>query len=162
MTAADGATSELEAPHIILATGARARTLPGIEPDGERIWTYREAMVPTALPSSLLVVGSGAIGIEFASFYGDLGVDVTVVELLPQILPAEDAEIAKFARRQFERQGMQIHTDAQVTRVSREGEGLVADVKLADGTIKTLTPDRLILAVGITGNVDINRFMALK
>jgi dihydrolipoamide dehydrogenase len=154
VTAADGGSIELQSPHIILATGARARTLPGLEPDGERIWTYREAMVPPSLPGSLLVVGSGAIGIEFASFYRDMGVDVTVVELLPQILPAEDAEIAKFARRQFERQGMQIHTEAQVTQVSRQGEGLVAEVLLADGTTKTLTPDRMILAVGITGNVE--------
>ncbi len=154
VTAADGSTQELESPHIILATGARARALPGLEPDGERIWSYREAMVPTSLPGSLLVVGSGAIGVEFASFYRDMGVEVTLVELLPQILPAEDGEIAQFARRQFERQGIEIHTEAQVTSVAHQGEGLVAELKLSDGTVKTLTPDRMILAVGITGNVE--------
>src|SRR5690606_10966845 len=104
------------ARHIIVATGARPRALPGIEPDGKLIWTYFEAMVPDSLPRSLLVMGSGAIGIEFASLYRTLGVDVTVVELMPQVLPVEDAEIAAFARKQFERQGMSILTGASVTK----------------------------------------------
>jgi dihydrolipoamide dehydrogenase len=128
--------------------------IPGLEPDGDRIWTYREAMVPTELPESLLVVGSGAIGIEFASFYRDLGSEVTVVELLPQILPAEDAEIAALARKSFERQGIQIHTEASVRELEQAGEGLRAHVQLADGGSKTLDVSRAIVAVGVTGNVE--------
>ena len=114
------------AKHIILATGARARSLPGLEPDGERIWTYKEAMVPPAIPKSLLVVGSGAIGIEFASFYRDMGAEVTVVEVLDRILPVEDEEISAFARKSFEKQGIKIHTGATVTaleRGARHGHG---------------------------------------
>src|SRR5947199_407031 len=106
--------SELAAEHIVLATGARARSLPGLEPDGERIWTYKEAMVPPAIPKSLLVVGSGAIGIEFASFYHDMGAEVTVVEVLDRVLPVEDEEISAFARKAFEKQGIKIHTSANV------------------------------------------------
>ncbi|MCG8588936.1 MAG: dihydrolipoyl dehydrogenase [Proteobacteria bacterium] len=150
----DGQVTELQAQHIVLATGARARTLPGLEPDGEFIWTYKEAMVPESLPKSLLVVGSGAIGMEFASFYRDLGVDVTVVELLPQILPVEDAEIAAFARKQFERQGMKIHTGATVAKLDRTGGGVTATLDLGDGQSEALEVDRVILAVGITGNVE--------
>jgi dihydrolipoamide dehydrogenase len=154
VTRDDEAVALLEAPHIILATGARPRVIPGLEPDGDRIWTYREAMVPTELPESLLVVGSGAIGIEFASFYRDLGSEVTVVELLPQILPAEDAEIAALARKSFERQGIQIHTEASVRELEQAGEGLRAHVQLADGGSKTLDVSRAIVAVGVTGNVE--------
>ncbi|TGV35224.1 dihydrolipoyl dehydrogenase, partial [bacterium M00.F.Ca.ET.168.01.1.1] len=105
------------AKHIILATGARPRALPGIEPDGKLIWTYFEAMVPKEMPKSLLVMGSGAIGIEFASFYRTMGADVTVVELLPAVMPVEDAEVSKFAQKQFEKQGMKIHLEAKVTKV---------------------------------------------
>jgi dihydrolipoamide dehydrogenase len=144
----------LRSRHIVLATGARARALPGIEPDGERIWTYREAMVPEALPRSLLVVGSGAIGIEFASFYRDLGVEVTVVEVLPRILPAEDAEISTMARKAFERQGIRVHTSATLQSVVRTGEGVIAEVALAGGEAATIEAERIILAVGITGNVE--------
>src|SRR5437016_9137801 len=104
-----------QAKHIILATGARPRVLPGIEPDKKLVWTYFEAMAPDRIPKSLLVIGSGAIGIEFASFYRTLGSEVTVVEVLPQILPVEDAEIATFARKQFEKQGIKIHTNAKVS-----------------------------------------------
>src|SRR6185369_3165734 len=102
------AQPDISAKHIILATGARARTLPGLEPDGKLVWTYKEAMVPDVMPKSLLVVGSGAIGIEFASFYKNMGADVTVVEVMDRILPVEDEEISKFAHKQFEKQGMKI------------------------------------------------------
>ena len=115
----------IEAPHIILATGARARTLPGLEPDGKLIWTYKEAMVPEAMPKSLLVIGSGAIGIEFASFYDHIGAEVTVVEVLDRVLPVEDEEISALARKQFEKQGMKIHTGAKVSGLDA-GNGKVA------------------------------------
>jgi dihydrolipoamide dehydrogenase len=144
----------LRAPHVVIATGARARTLPGLEPDGERIWTYREAMVPDRLPRSLLVVGSGAIGVEFASFYRDMGASVTVVELLPQILPVEDEDIARLARRAFERQGIAIHTGATVTRVDRSGDGISAAVAVPGGGEQRIEAERLILAVGVVGNVE--------
>jgi dihydrolipoamide dehydrogenase len=145
--------AELAAPHIILATGARARTLPGLEPDGERIWTYKEAMVPAAIPQSLLVVGSGAIGIEFASFYRDMGAAVTVVEVLDRILPVEDEEISDFARKSFEKQGIAIHTGATVTALARQGEGVAAQIAAA-GKNLAIDVERVILAVGIAGNVE--------
>ena len=151
--ATGGGQETLLAPHVLLATGARARGLPGIEPDGERIWTYREAMVPPAMPASLLVVGSGAIGIEFASFYRDLGAEVTVVEILERVLPVEDEEISAFARKAFEAQGMTIHTGATLKAVTPAGEGVSAVVETADGEVE-ITADRTILAVGITGNVE--------
>jgi len=150
---ADGKTSEIAAGHIILATGARARTLPGLEPDGERIWTYKEAMVPDAMPASLLVIGSGAIGMEFASFYSDLGADVTVVEVLDRVLPVEDEEISALALKAFEAQGMTIHTGAKVTELERAGEGITATIE-TDGGTQTLSVERVILAVGIVGNVE--------
>ena len=150
----DGRTKEVAARHVVLATGARAKTVPGFEPDGERIWTYREAMVPKALPSSLLVLGSGAIGIEFASFYRQLGSEVTVVEVLPRILPAEDAEISKLARKVFEKQGMRIHTAAKLGEVERSDDGLVATVELDGGRTERIAVQRAISAVGITGNVE--------
>jgi dihydrolipoamide dehydrogenase len=152
--AADGATSELRAPHILLATGARARTLPGLEPDGQRIWTYKEAMLPEVLPRRLLVVGSGAIGIEFASFYHDLGSEVTVVEILPQILPAEDAEIAKAVRRSLEKRGISIHSSARLVDLAPRADEVAASLELVDGSRQELLFDRTILAVGITGNVE--------
>ena len=144
----------LRAKHVILATGARPRGLPEIQPDGARIWTYKEAMVPEALPASLLVIGSGAIGIEFASFYRDLGVEVSVVEILPQILPAEDAEIAAAARKAFERQGIEIHTSAQVRSLAPNGDGLRASLELEGGEVRELDIERAILAVGIEGNTE--------
>ena len=148
------AVAELAAPHVVLATGARARALPGLEADGELVWTYKEAMVPAEMPRSLLVVGSGAIGIEFASFYRTLGVDVTVVEILPQILPVEDAEIAALARKAFEKQGMHIHTGATVKALEKAAKNVTAVVDLGAGKSTSLTVDRVILAVGITGNVE--------
>ena len=150
----DGSVARLEASHIILATGARPRTLPGIGPDGDRIWTYKEAMVPDSLPRSLLVIGSGAIGMEFASFFDDMGSDVTVVEILPQILPVEDAEIAVAARAAFERRGMRIFTDTSVAEVERRGDGVVARLQQQGGALETLAFDRVVLAVGIEGNVE--------
>jgi dihydrolipoamide dehydrogenase len=146
--------AELRAGKIILATGARARVLPGLEPDGDRIWSYKEAMLPDAMPRSLLVVGSGAIGMEFASFYRDLGAQVTVVEALPRILPVEDEEISELARKQFKRQGIQLFTSATVAGVERSGDGVVASVSLEDGSKTTVEAERVILAVGIVGNVE--------
>src|SRR6266704_4351418 len=118
-----------QAKHIIIATGARPRVLPGIEPDKKLVWTYFEAMVPDRIPKSLLVIGSGAIGIEFASFFRTLGSDVTVVEVLPQILPVEDAEIAGLARKAFEREGIKIVTAAKVTGVEKKGDEVTARIE---------------------------------
>jgi dihydrolipoamide dehydrogenase len=140
--------------HVIVATGARPRVLPGIEPDKELIWTYFEAMVPKALPKSLLVIGSGAIGIEFASFYRTLGSEVTVVEVLPQILPAEDEEIALAARKRFEKQGIKILTGAKVTMVEKKKEQVVATVEDAKGVKQTITAERAISAAGVVGNIE--------
>jgi len=145
---------DLTAKNIILATGARARTLPGLEPDGKLIWTYREAMVPDAIPKSLLVVGSGAICMEFASFFNTLGAKTTVVEVLDRILPVEDEEISAFARKAFVKQGMTIHTDAKVTSLKPKGDSVEAALTLSGGKAETMTVDRVILAVGITGNVE--------
>jgi dihydrolipoamide dehydrogenase len=151
----DGAAvAELSAPNVILATGGRARALPGLEPDGRLVWTYKEAMVPEIMPNSLLVIGSGAIGIEFASFYRTLGAEVTVVEVLPRVLPVEDEEISALARKAFEKQGMVIHTDAKVTKLAPAADSVTATIEAADGTTTEDTVDRVILAVGITGNVE--------
>ena len=147
-------TQIIEAKHIIIATGARPRTLPGLEPDGERIWTYKEAMIPPAMPKSLLVVGSGAIGIEFASFYGQMGAEVTVVEILDRILPVEDAEISELARKAFEGQGMTIHTGTSVEALAPSAKHVTATLKLPDGSAQELTAERVILAIGIVGNVE--------
>ncbi len=139
------------AKNIIIATGARPRVLPGIEPDGERIWTYFEAMVPSEMPKSLLVMGSGAIGMEFASFYRSMGAEVTVVELLPQILPVEDAEIATHVRKRFEKRGIKMLTDAKVTKVEKNKAAIVATIETKDGA-QQLSAERLLSAVGISGN----------
>ncbi len=146
--------AELTAKHIILATGARARALPGLEPDGKLVWTYKEAMVPPAMPKSLLVIGSGAIGIEFASFFRNLGAEVTVVEVMERVLPVEDAEISAFAKKSFEKQGMKIVTGATVTALKKGADNVTASIKGADGKTADLTVDRVILAVGIVGNVE--------
>ena len=142
-----------QAKHIMIATGARPRVLPGIEPDGNLIWTYFEAMKPAAIPKSIIVMGSGAIGIEFASFYRTMGSDVTVVEVLPQILPVEDAEIAAHARKRFEKQGIKILTGAKVTKVEKGADSITATID--DGkTTQTITAERMISAVGVVGNIE--------
>jgi dihydrolipoamide dehydrogenase len=143
-----------QAKHIIIATGARPRVLPGLEPDKKLVWTYFEAMVPEKMPKSLLVVGSGAIGIEFASFYRTLGSDVTVVEVLPQILPVEDAEIAAFARKSFEKQGIKIFTGAKVTKLDKKADSVIATIDDGKDGAQTLTVDRVIAAVGVVGNIE--------
>jgi len=140
--------------HIILATGARPRVLPGLEPDKKLVWTYFEAMVPDRIPKSILVVGSGAIGVEFASFYRTLGADVILVEVLPQILPVEDAEIAAFARKSFEKQGIKIFTDAKVTKLDKKSESVTATINDGKGGTQTLTVERVISAVGVVGNIE--------
>jgi dihydrolipoamide dehydrogenase len=142
------------AKNVIIATGARPRVLPGIEPDGKLIWTYFEAMVPPEMPKSLIVMGSGAIGIEFASFYRTMGVDVTVVELMPQVMPVEDAEIAAFAKKQFEKQGIKILLDAKVTKVEKGSNFVTAHVEQKGGKVEKITADRLISAVGVQGNIE--------
>ena len=147
------AVAELAGKHIILATGARARSLKGLEPDGKLIWTYMEAMVPEVMPKSLLVIGSGAIGIEFASFYRTLGAEVTVVEILPRILPVEDEEISAQARAAFEKQGMTIHTGTTVAGLKKGVKGVTATIE-AEGKKSELAVERVILAVGIVGNVE--------
>ena len=145
--------ADLTAKNIILATGARARSLPGLEPDGKLVWTYKEAMVPEALPKSLLVVGSGAIGIEFASFYRDLGVEVTVVEVLDRVLPVEDEEVSAFARKSFEKQGIKIMTSATVKGLKKGADSVAATIE-AGGKTSEIVVDRVILAIGIVGNVE--------
>ena len=145
--------ADLAAKHIVLATGARARSLPGLEPDGKLVWTYKEAMVPEVMPKSILVVGSGAIGIEFASFFRDFGAEVTVVEVLPRVLPVEDEEISDFAGKAFEKQGMKILTSAKVTGLKKAKSGVTATVE-AGGKSTQVRAERVILAVGIVGNVE--------
>jgi len=139
--------------HIIVATGARPRVLPGLEPDGKLVWTYFEAMVPPEMPKSLLVVGSGAIGIEFASFYQAMGVDVTVVEIVDQIMPVEDAEIAKIAQKQLEKRGLKIKTGAKVAALKKSANSVTATIEQG-GAKSELTVDRVISAVGVVGNIE--------
>ena len=143
----------IAAKHIILATGARARQLPGMEADGKLIWSYREAMVPTAMPKSLLVIGSGAIGIEFASFFLNMGAEVTVVEVMDRVLPVEDEEISAFARKSFEKQGMKIITGAAVKGLKKGADSVTVTVE-SGGKSQDITVDRVISAVGIVGNVE--------
>jgi len=143
----------LGAPHIILATGARARQLPGLESDGKLIWSYREAMMPPAMPKSLLVIGSGAIGIEFASFFCNMGADVTVVEVMDRILPSEDAEISAFAQKTFEKQGMKFLLGAKVTAAAKAADSISVTIE-SNGAKQQVTVDRVISAAGIVGNVE--------
>jgi dihydrolipoamide dehydrogenase len=160
VAAADGApkgalgAGDYDAKHVIIATGARPRVLPGLEPDKKLVWTYFEAMVPETFPKSLLVVGSGAIGIEFASFYRTMGADVTVVEVLPQILPVEDAEIAALALKSFQKQGFKILTETKVTKLDKGANSVTATLEGRDGKSQTLTVDRVISAVGVVGNIE--------
>jgi dihydrolipoamide dehydrogenase len=149
----DKSNQTLTYKHVILATGARARNLPGLEADGKLIWTYREAMVPPEFPKSLLVIGSGAIGIEFASFYRTLGAEVTVAEVVDRILPVEDEEVSAFAKRAFEKQGMKIFTGATVSNLKKGANNVTATIT-AGGKTQEVTVDRVISAVGIVGNVE--------
>jgi len=139
---------------VVVATGARPRVIPGLEPDARQVWSYREAMTPQAVPGSLLVIGSGAIGIEFASLYRDLGAEVAVVELLPRILPLEDEEISALAHKQLEKRGMTLYPGAAVSSLERGDDRLVATLTLEDGQIQRLEADRAILAIGVVGNVE--------
>tara|TARA_R110002050_G_scaffold118195_4_gene235518 strand:+ start:45081 stop:46463 length:1383 start_codon:yes stop_codon:yes gene_type:complete len=147
----DGQT--VEAKHIILATGARPRILPGLEPDGKLIWTSKEAMIAESIPEKLLVIGSGAIGIEFASFYQNMGAKVTIVELQDRILPVEDGEISDFAMKSFEKQGMKIHTQTTVKKLNKSDKTVTATLD-KKGTVTEETFDRVIVAIGIQGNTE--------
>ncbi|WP_413869542.1 FAD-dependent oxidoreductase, partial [Albidovulum sp.] len=148
----DKGTEELAAKAIVLATGARARELPGLEADGDLVWTYRHALQPQRMPKRLLVIGSGAIGIEFASFFNTLGAETTVVEVLDRVLPVEDAEISAFAKKAFVKQGMKIIEKAAVKKLDRRpGQGVTAHIEQA-GQVTTQDFDTVISAVGIVGN----------
>jgi dihydrolipoamide dehydrogenase len=149
----DKGVEELQAKNIILATGARARELPGLEADGKRVWTYKHALTPPHMPKKLLVIGSGAIGIEFASFYNTLGAETTVVEVLDRILPVEDEEISAFARKSFEKQGMKIMSKAMVKKLDRAEDKVTAHIEVA-GKVETLEVDTVISAVGIVANTE--------
>lgn len=150
-----GGERTLQAKHVILATGARARTLPeiGLVPDGDRVWSYREAMVPRAAPKSLVVIGSGAIGMEFASFYRALGAEVMVVEALPRILPVEDEEVSTAARKAFERRGLKFRIGATVKKLTASRTGVKLEIETG-GKAEVLEAERAIVAVGIVGNVE--------
>ncbi len=149
----DKGSEELTAKSIVLATGARARELPGLEADGDLVWTYKAALTPPRMPKKLLVIGSGAIGIEFASFYNTLGADTTVVEVMDRVLPVEDAEISKFAKKQFEKQGMTIREKTMVKQLDR-GKGIVTAHIEQNGKVTKEDFDTVISAVGIVGNVE--------
>ncbi|BDW99617.1 dihydrolipoyl dehydrogenase [Maricaulis maris] len=144
------------AKHVILATGARARTIPaaGLEPDGDKIWTYREAMVPSEMPKSLLVIGSGAIGIEFASFYRTMGAEVTVVEMMDRVLPVEDAEISALAAKSFKKQGMNLLVSAQVEKLEKTARTVKVHVMNAKGKVEIIEVEKVIMAVGIVANIE--------
>ena len=148
------ATRELEAKNIIIATGARARDLPFAKADGKRIWTYRHAMVPPEMPTKLLVIGSGAIGVEFASFYSDMGAEVTIVEMLDRVLPVEDAEVSEFMHKALTKQGMTLLTSTGVQKLSVTAEGVAAELKAPDGKLSTETFSHAIVAIGIVPNTE--------
>ena len=150
-----GGSRTVQAKHVILATGARARTIPaiGMEPDGDKVWSYREALVPKSAPKNLLVIGSGAIGIEFASFYRALGSEVTVVEMLDRIVPVEDAEVSAAAQKAFERRGLKFRVGAKVNKLTRSKTGVTVDIETG-GEAEALQADAAIVAVGIVGNVE--------
>ena len=148
------AVRELEAKNIIVATGARARDLPFAKADGKRIWTYRHAMVPPEMPTKLLVIGSGAIGVEFASFYSDMGADVTIVEMLDRVLPVEDAEVSEFMHKALTKQGMKLHTSTGVQKLDAGADGVTAELKMPDGKISAETFSHAIVAIGIVPNTE--------
>ena len=154
VTAADGKVQELTAKHVIVAVGARARELPNAKSDGKRVWTYRHAMTPSELPSKLLVIGSGAIGIEFASFYNDMGSDVTVVEMMDRVVPVEDAEVSAFLEKALKKQGITIHTSTSLDKVEVSGSGVKASLKGKDGTLVEGEFSHMIVAVGIVPNLE--------
>lgn len=155
VTGADGtALEDVTAKHIIVATGARAKVLPGLEPDGKLIWDYRSAMTPTEMPKSLLVVGSGAIGVEFASFYHSLGAEVHIVEIADRILPVEDAEISQAAQKAFTQQGLKIHVKTVAEKLEPKENSVAVTLKAADGSLQEIEVDRVISAVGISANVE--------
>jgi len=154
VTDKDGKTAELGAKHIIVATGARARELPFAKADGKRIWTYRHAMTPSEMPTKLLVMGSGAIGIEFASFYNDMGVDVTVVEMLDRIVPVEDKDVSAFLEKALTKQGMKIMTGAGVEAITANDKGVKAKIKGKDGKVVEHDFSQVISAVGIVPNTE--------
>ena len=150
-----GGSRTVTAKHVIMATGARARTIPtiGLEPDGDRVWSYREALVPKAAPKSLIVIGSGAIGIEFASFFRALGSEVTVIEALPRILPVEDEEVSRAAHKAFEKRGLKFRVGASVKKLTKTKTSVSVEIE-AGGKLETLSADVAIVAVGIVGNVE--------
>jgi len=150
----DGKTTELTAKDIIVATGARARDLPFAKADGERIWTYRNAMTPREMPTKLLVIGSGAIGVEFASFYSDMGAEVTIVEMLDRVLPVEDHDVSEFMEKALTKQGMTILTNAGVEALENEGKAVKARIKTADGKVEEIEYSHAIIAVGILPNTE--------
>jgi dihydrolipoamide dehydrogenase len=151
---ADGKTTELSAKHIIIATGARARELPKLKADGKRVWTYRHAMTPTEMPSKLLVIGSGAIGIEFASFYNDMGADVTVVEMMDRIVPVEDADVSAFLEKALKKQGLKILTSSNIEKIEAGDVSVKAAIKAKDGTVSESEFSHVIVAVGIVPNLE--------
>ena len=153
VSGAMGVHTTIEASYFVIATGARARVIPNMEPDSENIWTYREAMTPKTLPKSLLVVGSGAIGAEFASFYKNMGTEVTLIEMAENILPVEDEEISKLARKSFEKQGIKIHTSAALKSL-KKGKGEVTAIVEIGGKLEELKAEKVIMAVGIVANVE--------
>ena len=154
VSSSSGQITKIKATNVILAAGARAKNLRGVSANGESIWNYKHAMSPTILPKSLLIIGSGAIGIEFASFYNTFGTDVTVIEVLSRILPVEDSEISDFAQKEFKKQGMKILTESEVVSMSTSNKGVKAVVKLKSGDVQTINAEKAILAVGIEANSD--------
>ncbi len=162
VTANGKALPDVKAKNIIIATGARARTFPGMEPDGKYIWTYKQALVPDSVPERLLVIGSGAIGIEFASFFNALGSNTTVIEVMDRVLPVEDKDISAHALKSFKKQGMNILTSSKVEKLTPNKTDITATILLKNGKIEQRTYDRVILAVGIVGNVEDIGLEALK
>jgi len=154
VTGEDGKTEELSAKHIIIATGARAREMPKAKADGKRIWTYRHAMTPPEMPTKLLVIGSGAIGIEFASFYNDMGAKVSVVEMLDRVLPVEDADVSAFMQKALAKQGMDLRVSVNVQKIETSDKGVAVEIKAEDGTVTTEEYSHVIVAIGIVPNVE--------